>query len=235
MITMHLFSPEQIELIARTLAEYGSNRDINDTFARLNIMDLSSQSTKWRRLNWAFRDSQGRTDSDNQVLDFIAVYLDPVKFTERTEEFQKCCGVINEILALFGLRFGPDGKFHPCAETVAPERAASRPRPTQQQPNARIRPAEPPGPRLSHQEIKNRLIGENGIVCSGCARHFDDPGYLEVDHNTPRSDGGIDHISNRILLCSPCNRIKSNTLTLSGLRRENQRRGRMAEQINPAE
>ena len=30
-------------------------------------------------------------------------------------------------------------------------------------------------------------------------------------NHTPRSDGGLNHISNRILLCSPCNRAKSNT------------------------
>ncbi len=55
-----------------------------------------------------------------------------------------------------------------------------------------------------------------------------DPGYVALDHNTPRSDGGLNHISNRLLLCGPCNRIKSNTLTLSGLRKENTKRGRMA-------
>ncbi len=72
------------------------------------------------------------------------------------------------------------------------------------------------------------LIERNGMVCAGCDREFDDPLYLELDHNTPRSDGGVNHISNRLLLCGPCNRIKSNMLTLSGLRRENARRSRMA-------
>lgn len=33
---------------------------------------------------------------------------------------------------------------------------------------------------------------------------------------------------NRVLLCGPCNRLKSNTFTLSGLWRENHRRGYMA-------
>ena len=90
------------------------------------------------------------------------------------------------------------------------------------------RVAEPPGPRMTRAEMVDALIEENGLVCAGCDREFDDPLYLELDHNTPRSDGGLNHISNRLLLCSPCNRIKSNTLTLSGLRRENARRGRMA-------
>ena len=46
----------------------------------------------------------------------------------------------------------------------------------------------------------------------------------------PRSDGGINHISNRLLLCGPCNRAKSNTLTLSGLQRLNQKNGWMAKE-----
>ena len=57
---------------------------------------------------------------------------------------------------------------------------------------------------------------------------FDDPLYLKLDHNISRSDGGFNHISDHHLLCGPCSRIKSNRLPLSGLRAENQRRGRMA-------
>ena len=90
------------------------------------------------------------------------------------------------------------------------------------------RSQEPPGPKMTRAEMVDLLIEENGLVCEGCNREFDDPLYLELDHNTPRSDGGVNHISNRLLLCGPCNRIKSNKLTLSGLRAENKKRGRMA-------
>ena len=89
---------------------------------------------------------------------------------------------------------------------------------------------EPPGPKMTRAEMFDHLVKEWGLVCRGCNRLFDDPLYLQLDHNTPRSDGGLNHISNRMLLCGPCNSIKSNTLTLSGLRRENRKRGRMAKQ-----
>ena len=88
--------------------------------------------------------------------------------------------------------------------------------------------AAAPDSDRSDAEMTRRLIEQTGAVCAGCDREFDDSLYLQLDHNTPRSDGGLNHISNRLLLCGPCNRIKSNTLTLSGLRRENAKRGRMA-------
>ncbi len=86
---------------------------------------------------------------------------------------------------------------------------------------------EPEGPKWTRAQMYEHLLEQNGPVCQGCDRAFDDSRYLELDHNTPRSDGGLNHISNRILLCGPCNRLKSNTFTLSGLRRENKKRGFM--------
>ncbi len=87
---------------------------------------------------------------------------------------------------------------------------------------------EPAGPKMSRQEMFEHLIAQNGQKCQGCDRAFDDPRYLQLDHNTPRADGGINHITNRVLLCGPCNMLKSNIYTLSGLRRENTKRGYMA-------
>ena len=80
--------------------------------------------------------------------------------------------------------------------------------------------AEPEGPRMSRAEMLDFLFAQHGAVCQGCDRRFDDPGYLQLDHNTHRSEGGLNDITNRILLCGPCNRLKSNQYTLSGLRRQ---------------
>ena len=87
---------------------------------------------------------------------------------------------------------------------------------------------EPEGRKMTRAQMYEFLLTQYGPRCQGCDRAFDDPRYLQLDHNTPRSDGGLNHISNRVLLCGPCNRAKSNIYTLSGLRRENARNGWMA-------
>ncbi len=87
---------------------------------------------------------------------------------------------------------------------------------------------EPEGPKWTRAQMYEHLLDQYGCKCQGCDRMFDDPRYLELDHNTPRSDGGLNHISNRVLLCGPCNRAKSNRYTLSGLRELNRKNGWMA-------
>ncbi len=86
---------------------------------------------------------------------------------------------------------------------------------------------EPEGRKMSRAEMYEFLLTQYGFKCQGCNRAFDDPRYLELDHNTPRSDRGLNHITNRILLCGPCNKLKSNQYTLSGLRRQNTKLGYM--------
>ena len=48
---------------------------------------------------------------------------------------------------------------------------------------------------------------------------------MEVDHIRPKSDGGTDAYDNLTLLCPPCNRIKHDALTLSGLQIANRKNG----------
>ena len=92
----------------------------------------------------------------------------------------------------------------------------------------KLRVDEPKGEKRTRAEMLDYLLDQYGYKCQGCDRKFDDPRYLELDHNTPRSDGGLNHISNRILLCGPCNKLKSNNFTLSGLRNQNKKLRYMA-------
>ena len=81
---------------------------------------------------------------------------------------------------------------------------------------------------LSHAEMREILAGAqsngNTIICAGCGIALP-VRYMQLDHNLPRKDGGENVITNRILLCGPCNLSKSANLTLSGLRNFNRREG----------
>ena len=90
------------------------------------------------------------------------------------------------------------------------------------------RDKEPAGPKMTRAEMFDHLIAQHGQRCQGCNRSFDAPRYLQLDHNTPRADGGLNHITNRVLLCGPCNQLKSHRYTLSGLREQNRKLGYMA-------
>lgn len=100
------------------------------------------------------------------------------------------------------------------------------------------RPVEP-WQRLTHaqivshlldaQKVPGTLLETNRIVCAGCGRVLERE-FMELDHILPRADGGANDISNRILLCRPCNGYKSSRLTLSGLVGDNRKRGWMQNQ-----
>ena len=79
--------------------------------------------------------------------------------------------------------------------------------------------------RLYRQQIFDYLqdaqTNSTGLVtCAGCGRSLEYE-FMELDHILPRSEGGENYITNRILLCRPCNGWKSNNYTLAGLRNRN--------------
>ena len=97
-------------------------------------------------------------------------------------------------------------------------------------PDLRLRTQRPPEPweRLSREQIARILAvaqahpNAEGVICAGCGRVLEME-FMELDHITPKSDRGANHILNRILLCRPCNGRKRNHLTLAGLLMENKK------------
>jgi len=55
-------------------------------------------------------------------------------------------------------------------------------------------------------KIRYEVYRRDGFRC----RHCGSPYNLVIDHITPRSWGGPDHISNYQTLCDQCNKIKGN-------------------------
>ena len=85
--------------------------------------------------------------------------------------------------------------------------------------------------RLSRHEIMEHLleaqrVREELVGCAGCGRELEAE-FMELDHIRPRAAGGPNDITNRILLCRPCNGRKRAQLTLRGLVDENRKSGWM--------
>ena len=60
---------------------------------------------------------------------------------------------------------------------------------------------------IHYRQNKHVLYGQQEGVCNGCKMDFPFK-IFDVDHKTPKSRGGTDHLDNLQLLCSSCNRIK---------------------------
>ena len=83
---------------------------------------------------------------------------------------------------------------------------------------------------LSHSEMRDILAGAQAltgqVARAGCGITLP-VRFMELDHQIPRKDRGANTINNRILLCGPCNRVKRENLTLSGLIARNKKAGEM--------
>ena len=73
-------------------------------------------------------------------------------------------------------------------------------------------------PRIPVREVREQLVVRDGMRCQGCGWVPAYSDYLQVDHKQPKSKKGKDEMPNFTLLCDPCNRKKSNKLTLTELR-----------------
>lgn len=84
-----------------------------------------------------------------------------------------------------------------------------------------------PWQQLANKVIKNILAyaqqaPEGKVWCAGCGRSLEIE-FMHLDHILPKSDRGDNFITNRILLCGPCNGRKGNKFTMKGLHGENKK------------
>lgn len=67
------------------------------------------------------------------------------------------------------------------------------------------------------------------VICAGCGRILERE-FMHLDHINPRAQGGANDITNRTLLCQPCNNRKGARYTLTGLMGENKKVGWMQDE-----
>ena len=81
------------------------------------------------------------------------------------------------------------------------------------------------GPIPHYRTQKHTLFGRQEGYCNGCRIPFPFRNFT-IDHVTPRSQGGTDHLENLQLLCGACNSTKGDrdqAYLLATLKRQNQR------------
>jgi len=85
--------------------------------------------------------------------------------------------------------------------------------------------------KLTHKEIRAHLLSAQCslnnlglIICAGCGRELEKE-FMQLDHINPKAQGGSNDITNRVMLCQPCNLKKSSSYTLIGLQKENKKSG----------
>ena len=79
--------------------------------------------------------------------------------------------------------------------------------------------------RISVREAREQLAVRDGMRCRGCGWAPPRLEYLHVDHRKPKKEGGPGSMQNFVLLCEPCNRLKSYKMSLAELRERRREQG----------
>jgi hypothetical protein len=107
------FSPQQLEAIARILADTGAGltgSQIAYILQDCKIPDVTPEMTKWKRLFNAFIEQQNRRQFGNHVLMFINRAMNPVTYTGSPDVFASRQAQLNAVLAFCSMEVGDDGR-----------------------------------------------------------------------------------------------------------------------------
>lgn len=113
--TRPCFRPAQIEAICKVLAHTDTGltgAEIGRLLAQTGVRDIEPTITKWKRLYNALTKRQSQQGSGDRILAFIRAAMDPARYQGNLVLFETRRSEINVALALYGMEFGADGKFH---------------------------------------------------------------------------------------------------------------------------
>ena len=88
----------------------------------VNIPDVDSTNTKWKRLYHAFITFQNRKQLSNNILTFINKSMNPARFIGRNEQFEDTRIELNKRLSFIGLELTDKGQFRKIGRASCRER-----------------------------------------------------------------------------------------------------------------
>lgn len=91
--------------------------EIGKFLQEVNIPDIDSTNTKWKRLYNAFVTFQNRQQLSNNILTFINKSLNPARFIGRNEQFEDTRFELNKRLSFIGLELTDKGQFRKITES----------------------------------------------------------------------------------------------------------------------
>jgi uncharacterized protein (TIGR02391 family) len=100
--------------------------EIGKFLQEVNIPDVDSTNTKWKRLYNAFVTFQNRKQLSNNVLTFINKSINPVRFIGRNEQFEDTRFELNKRLSFIGLELTDKGQFKRTIESKTISEAEQR-------------------------------------------------------------------------------------------------------------
>ncbi len=123
------FPAEQLEQIARCLADARTHAQLSQIFERLGfVAPGKDEGPKWFRIREALRRRQESDGVGNNVGAFIQELMTPVSFVGERERFGALRSDLNQILAFSGIKIDKAGKLVPVQAARTLEEAEARAR-----------------------------------------------------------------------------------------------------------
>jgi uncharacterized protein (TIGR02391 family) len=85
--------------------------EIGKFLSEVNISDIDSNNTKWKRLYNAFVEFQNKNQISNNILKFINKSMNPARFVGKHEQYEFLRAELNKRIAFIGLELSERGKF----------------------------------------------------------------------------------------------------------------------------
>jgi uncharacterized protein (TIGR02391 family) len=110
------FDASTLNLLARALAEAMTHPELTALLKDCCIQQ-NGGNPKWERMDIAWSQQQARDGCANAVVKFIQLAMQPVRYVNRHDDFERIRDSVNRILAFAGLTIREDG-MPAHAETV---------------------------------------------------------------------------------------------------------------------